>query len=333
MLTQFRTTDLPTADRFDCWDAMMTSTLVPNALRSDHEDDFRASVRLLDLGTVQVSALSYPPLETLRTTRLIRRGDPECYQAMVNLRGGHRIVQGGRDITSGPGDLLCYDTTRPWEGWAGDRSLTVEGVMVQVPRALLPLPANRVERLIPLCLPAASGIAALFSGYLRQMVAGAAAYRATEGTHLVNTTVELLTALLVHHLDGGTAVPDETQRHALLLQVQAFVQRHLGDPRLDPATIAAAHHLSVRSLHRLFGEQGTTVAGWIRSRRLERCHRDLADPLLRRRPIHAISTRWGLTDPAHFSRVFRAAYGMSPSEYRHVSLACRGSHPSSTAGR
>jgi methylphosphotriester-DNA--protein-cysteine methyltransferase len=26
--------------------------------------------------------------------------------------------------------------------------------------------------------------------------------------------------------------------------------------------------------------------------------------------------RWGFTDPAHFSRAFRAAYGMPPAEYR-----------------
>ncbi|MFC5802317.1 helix-turn-helix domain-containing protein [Streptomyces formicae] len=337
MLTEFRTTALPTVDRFDCRHDMTTSALVPNALRSEHEKDFRAGAQLLDFGTVQVSALSYPPLETFRTTRPIRRADPECYQVMVNLRGGHRIVQGGKDITGGPGDLLCYDTSRPWRGWAGEHPLAVEGVMAQVPRALPALPANRVDRLLPLRVPATSGMAALFSCYLRQLVAGAAAYREADGTHLANATVELLTALLLHHLhhldDAGTTAPDGTHRHALLLQIKAFVRRHLGEPRLDPAAIAAAHHLSVRSLHRLFGEQGTTVAGWIRARRLEHCHRDLADPLLRDVPIHAISTRWGLADPAHFSRVFRAAYGTSPSEYRRLALLGHGRRTSSTAGR
>ncbi|MEV6056531.1 helix-turn-helix domain-containing protein [Streptomyces sp. NPDC052107] len=332
-MTEFRTTDLPAAERFGGWHDMTTSALVPNALRSDHEEDFRASVQLLDFKTVKVSALRYPPLETSRTTRLIQRSDPECYQVMVNLCGGHRIVQGGKDITSGPGDLLCYDTSRPWRGWAGDHSLAgVVGVMVQVPRALVPVSARRVEQVSPLLMPATSGMAALFSGYFRQLVAGAAAYRATDDTHLANVTVELLTALLVHHLDAGSAAPDETHRDALLLQIKAFVQEHLGEPRLGPATIAAAHHLSVRSLHRLFG-QGTTVAGWIRSRRLECCHRDLANPLLRHLPIRAIGARWGLGEPAHFSRIFRAAYGMSASEYRHLALAGHSRHPSSTARR
>ena len=66
----------------------------------------------------------------------------------------------------------------------------------------------------------------------------------------------------------------------------------------------------------LFETQQTTVADWIRQRRLERCRRDLADPGLRAKPVGAIAARWGLTNPAHFSRLFRAAYGVPPRAYR-----------------
>ncbi|MEU1883667.1 hypothetical protein ABZ470_40710 [Streptosporangium sp. NPDC020072] len=44
--------------------------------------------------------------------------------------------------------------------------------------------------------------------------------------------------------------------------------------------------------------------------------------------MHLIAVRWGLTDNARFSRAFRAAYGLSPAEYRSSAdpgetLACR----------
>jgi AraC-like DNA-binding protein len=58
------------------------------------------------------------------------------------------------------------------------------------------------------------------------------------------------------------------------------------------------------------------VADWIRSRRLERCRRDLLDPALATRTVEAIGERWGLTDAAHFSRVFRRRFGAPPAEYR-----------------
>jgi AraC-like DNA-binding protein len=58
------------------------------------------------------------------------------------------------------------------------------------------------------------------------------------------------------------------------------------------------------------------VAGWIRARRLERCRHDLADPGMAARPVAAIAARWGFTSAADFSRVFRAAHGVPPAEYR-----------------
>jgi AraC-like DNA-binding protein len=65
------------------------------------------------------------------------------------------------------------------------------------------------------------------------------------------------------------------------------------DPTLTPAMIAAAHHVSVRYLYRLFETEQSRVAAWIRQRRLERCPRDLLDPALRTQPVSAIAGRWG----------------------------------------
>ena len=113
--------------------------------------------------------------------------------------------------------------------------------------------------------------------------------------------------------DWGTL---ETRKHAMLTTIQAFICQHLGDPGLSPAAVAAAHHMSLRSLHQLFHDEGLTVAGWTRARRMERCRRDLSDPALESRPVAAIAMRWGFSSAADFSRAFRAAHGMPPAEYR-----------------
>jgi AraC-like DNA-binding protein len=103
-----------------------------------------------------------------------------------------------------------------------------------------------------------------------------------------------------------------------LLQIRAFIEERLGDPGLTTSTVAAAHHVSKRYVQALFREDNTTVAGWIRARRLERCHRNLGDPRLDSRPVQAIAANWGFADPAHFSRVFRDAYGMPPAAFRQM---------------
>jgi AraC-like DNA-binding protein len=102
--------------------------------------------------------------------------------------------------------------------------------------------------------------------------------------------------------------------------MHAFIEQHLGEADLAPGIVAAAHHVSLRYLHRLFEAEDTTVAAWIRRRRLERCRRDLADPAFRTVPVSAVAARWGLLDSAHFSRLFRRMYGLPPAEYRSNSV-------------
>jgi AraC-like DNA-binding protein len=73
--------------------------------------------------------------------------------------------------------------------------------------------------------------------------------------------------------------------------------------------------ISVRYLYVLFREHGTTVSGWVRRRRLLRCRAEL-DGADTEASITEIAYRWGLNDSAHFSRLFKASFGMSPTQYR-----------------
>jgi AraC-like DNA-binding protein len=128
--------------------------------------------------------------------------------------------------------------------------------------------------------------------------------------------VDLLSTVLADEVysRAGQTVDSNVR---LLRRVQHFIEAQLANPGLDPAMIAAAHFVSVRSLHKIFAASGLTVAGWVRERRLEHCRRDLSDPLHADVPVGAIGARWGLPDAAHFSRAFRTAYGVSPAQYRN----------------
>ncbi|MEU5099326.1 helix-turn-helix domain-containing protein [Streptomyces sp. NPDC020996] len=70
-------------------------------------------------------------------------------------------------------------------------------------------------------------------------------------------------------------------------------------------------------------QQGTTVSAFVREQRLSRCRRDLADPSLAHHSIRFVAARWGFPRPAEFTRTFRAATGLSPSEYRETARAVR----------
>jgi len=134
------------------------------------------------------------------------------------------------------------------------------------------------------------------------------------GSRLAANTLDLVSTMLHSELDlaAGSMKPQAL----LATSVRDYIEANLADPQLSPASIAAAHFISTRHLHNVFHESGSTVASWIRSRRLERVRRDLRDPLHSGTSVGAVAARWGFLDAAHFSRLFRAAYGCSPREFR-----------------
>ncbi|WP_165984501.1 helix-turn-helix domain-containing protein [Streptomyces sp. YIM 98790] len=320
-VTDFTTEQVTAAERFPLWGDVTCQSHARCLLRSADKDDFLARMRLLDLGEIQLSALAFPHLQVARPSRLIRQGDPERY--LVNcISGGDGSVStsgsGSTDTgtTFRAGDVVMLDTSRPYWGDFNGLPDRWSHLVIQIPHTLVPLPEREVRRLLAVPFPAGGGMGGTFRRWLADLTQRADEFTPEDLPTLASVTTDLLTCLLARSLDAETAVAPESRRSALRVRVRDFIGRNLADPSLSPAGIAAAHHISVRHLYTLFEEDGTTPAAWIRARRLEHCRRDLADPALRHRPVHAVAARWGFTDPAHFSRIFRAAYGLPPRDWR-----------------
>lgn len=313
----FSTEHLPEEDRFDFWRELMAHTHVPLELSSEFSADFHAEQRIIGLGDVQVWPATFQPLVFRRTPKLIRQSDPEVYSLSLLLRGkGGAASWGGQQAVLDPFDFHTSDSSRPCEIRAcGDR-ITMVGV--EVPKALLPVPRDKADQVIGRPMSGRAGVGALFAQFLIQLAHDTDSYGSSDRSRLETVAVDLLSVLFSNAVDAVDALPSETQQRALVLRIKAFVHQHLGDPELTPGVVAAAHHISLRSLHRLFQGQGTTVAGFIRHQRLKRARGDLADPAFKDRPIHAVAARWGFPRAAEFTRAFRNAYGTSPREYRNA---------------
>jgi transcriptional regulator GlxA family with amidase domain len=76
---------------------------------------------------------------------------------------------------------------------------------------------------------------------------------------------------------------------------------------MTPERIAAAHHVSLRHLYRLWAHNEVGLAEWIMRERLAGMARDLRDAAQNAAPVAATARAWGFSDPAHFSRLFRHA--------------------------
>ncbi|MEU8353116.1 helix-turn-helix domain-containing protein [Streptomyces sp. NPDC048845] len=318
----FDSQDLPVPDRVDAWREVTALALIPNEFSIDRAADFGASLHAVDLGVAQVISLTYASMTSRRTPRLIRRSDPDMYAVGLILRGRQGITQERREASLATGDLVVYSTSRPYEAVVEARQGRAASVVVQIPRALVPLPADRVERTLATRMPSQEGIGRLLAGFLTRLATDTTHYRAADVQRLADILVDLITAWLAHHIDAEDRTPAETRGQVQFLQIQSFIRRNLDDIGLAPATIAAAHHISLRTLHRLFQRHahGTTVTSYISRQRLEHARRDLADPRLAARPVHAVAARWGFRRPADFTRAFRTAYGTTPTDHRRACL-------------
>ena len=156
---------------------------------------------------------------------------------------------------------------------------------------------------------------------LRRVALDMDGYQPASAARLSAVVMNLITTAVAEHAGQAGSLPAESRENTLLMRIHAFIEQHLGDCDLAPGPVADAHYISVRYLYRLFEAQGTTVAAWIRHRRLERCRADLGDPALGGAPVSAVAARWGLPDSAHFNRLFKRTYGLPPAEYRRACLA------------
>ncbi|MGW7104097.1 helix-turn-helix domain-containing protein [Streptomyces sp. NPDC054883] len=185
--------------------------------------------------------------------------------------------------------------------------------------------------------PAGRGIGALLGPLVRTVAAQPGTYPAAVG-RLGGHLADLLGAVVEELSQGG---PGDGDRE-FMNDIRWYVNARLGDPALCPQAIAAAHFISVRRLHELFADGGTTVGRWIRRRRLQEARRRLRGVGAGGGPpkVATVAQHCGFANPAHFSRAFREAYGVSPSDWQRVRTdlaplrpAARGGRPAAAAGR
>jgi AraC-like DNA-binding protein len=311
------TDDVPPADRYNTWLSVVCDALGPLDVRIDKGVPVQGEIRAGRLGPVTVATVSATPQSVHRTPGLIRRQSPEVYRVVLVVAGSPVLRQRGQEARMRQGEFAIYYFAQPYDvAYSSPAQLA----LFSIPHQLLPLPRDLVSRLLAVPIAADHGVGALVSPLLHRLSRDSGGYPAASAARLSTVTTDVISTALAEHAGQGDIVPWGSRERTLLIRVTAYIERHLGEPDLAPGTVAAANFVSLRHLHRTFEQEDASVSAWIRQRRLERCRDDLADPVNAALPVSAVAARWGLADSAHFSRVFRRAYGLPPNEYRRMCL-------------
>ena len=302
------------ANSFTQWREMISSTFVPLEAQQVRPGPFTGRIGGRTLQDVGFMRLDAGAQTVLRSPALIARGGTGHYKLSLQLAGHGLLLQDGREAVLSPGDVAIYDTQRPY---TLNFDSSFESLVLMFPQHLLGLSSEDVSELTAVSMGKGNRLAEAIAPFIASIANQLPELKSPIGHRLAMNIVDLLSTLLADEIYSR---PDSgTDNHAKVLRrIQHHIEANLADPLLGPEPIAAAHHIATRTLHKIFASSSLTVAGWIRERRLEACRRDLADPLCAHVPVGEIGVRWGLIDAAHFSRIFRAAYGLSPSKYRQA---------------
>lgn len=266
--------------------------------------DFHGEIDTSYTGSLKLSTVTTQNVNLFRTPHEIKRDNDAWFYTVFQLSGQACIEQDSRQIMLETGDMTLIDASRPCSmSW----QQTSRQVSLLLPRQLLEKQlrgsisvATRLEKSLPMVQ---------LSQRLLHESMSSPSLSESESEAALDAIVCLLRPML-HHQEVTPSRREKQFQRIMTLIDDAIQEEHL-----RPEWLASETGMSVRSLYRLFADQGLVVAQYIKNRRLDLCaaalHHAHDDEKLA-----GIGYRWGFSDHSHFSTAFKQRFGMSPGEYR-----------------
>jgi AraC-like DNA-binding protein len=308
------------------WSHASCNAYHPLQIHTEASDRFWARMWRSDLASIGVFRIAAAKNIMSRTSSAIVAGDPDRLHLQVQVKGRIQAAQQHRASVAAPGDIMSYETSHPVT-LRSDHAFEV--LVFSIPKAMLGDQSKKICHQTAVKIAGGSGLPRLAVPFFQGVAEGLNDGSILRGdTNVADRVVDLVLGL---YADPAASVEPQRLRSQteLLLRAKAYIETHLGDRDLVPEDIARACFISIRYLHKLFEADGLSVCEWIRMSRLERSRRDLLDPAFSEFTILEIASRWGLPSAPHFSRLFHAAYGCSPREYRRGASAASGIYENS----
>lgn len=253
-----------------------------------------------------------------RSRAHIRNGSDATVVITAQRSGTLVLRQFDDEAMIRPGEFAAYISTEPVDIEGSD---DYESLCARIPLDRLGISADELRPALATGFDAGDGAAPAIWAYLQQLAAiDPRSMTATTAATMSHHAVGLIERLLRDGTGDGSAQQTETPRAAQLNRCRAYIERNLSDPGLSPDRIAEATFISTRYLHNLFGDTETTVAAYVRERRVERVLADLRDPTQANTSIDRIMRNRGVTNVSHFGQVVKKSLGYTPAAYRRNAL-------------
>jgi AraC family transcriptional activator of tynA and feaB len=164
------------------------------------------------------------------------------------------------------------------------------------------------------------------AGY-RQVVTTLLNLLCFEGDHMSRRTAEPLAEAFLHSISDSigdhiaSCAPSSSLLDKRFNDIQACIQKFLTCADLTCDRVAAYCGISPRYLCYVLKANNTSFSDLLWNQRLPKAREWLVADSFQRYPIHKIASMAGFKSAAHFSRMFKSVYQVSPKEYRAKHLA------------
>lgn len=308
-LTAHSTSQIVPGQRSAHWVRVISETYFPLHLTFRDAATFTGQLERRQMGDVSLSRLATEPLQYERRPTHISHTCEEEYLVTVPRLSPVEFRQLGREVRCDPGGFILERGDEPYRfAYGAPNELSV----LKISRKALAEKIRDPDRLCARIIDARNGLASLFTNMMGQLHS----LPLTEG-RAVSILGRQMVEVLAVALDETAGDDDQVKtavRAGHLRRAEQIIRRNLPNSALSPDLVADACGISKRYLHELFSDTNQTVSQFIREERLIAARDTIASsPSL---GMAEIAYRFGFSDQAQFSRLFRAMFGKTPTDWR-----------------
>jgi AraC-like DNA-binding protein len=303
---------LDPSNRFDAWREELMLRVVRVDVEAPDKASFRSRLRVLHLPNVFIIEAQATPSVIKRTAELTRDGD-DAFVFTLPWRQTAESRGGAGQARVGPGEAVVASLHEPRSLHAPDG---FRGVYLRLDRDAARGALSSIERRLNqriLLNPAAFGL-------LRSYLVSLVSQRAGLSQAAAELADRHVRELLAHLFDPACELARSGAyggiRAARLKAVIEDLSARFADPTLSAAGVGRRLGLSERYVQQLLEGAGLSFSSYVSSLRLKRARDLLHDPLTRHLRVADIAAMAGFNDLSHFNRMFRLAFGETPSDAR-----------------
>jgi AraC-like DNA-binding protein len=300
-------------DQFDYFHDVICDEYVKLDCENQNKENFFGRLNG-GLGTekLKISEVIADPLTVKRSKQQIAKCADANFLISFQLANQCTLRQNGREAMLTPGSFALYDSTQPYTLNFKEK---FHQLVLQIPQNILYKHIVCPEKYTAIPISGNSGIGAVLRNTIMSTIAEVN-HSKTLPSELYDNVIYMLSLAFTSSDFNFQSLTTKQQDNSLKQRIHLFINNNLNYPKLNAHSIAESQGISIRYLYRLFENDDLTLHNFILKCRLEKSAELLSQTHLTNKNIEWVAYTVGFVCAAHFSRLFKKHFDLTPSKYK-----------------